>query len=629
MTPAWQIWRLVRFAPPLYLTQGLGIILGGYLLPLVPGLVIREILDTLTGQAPAGWNAQSLLVLLGMVAVGRAVVAMITGVSESAMMLVANTLVRRNALERFLESPGARALPSTPGEAIGRFRDDVQEIGLFVNWTIDPLGQLLAFTFGLVVLIRIDPWMTLLVLGLLGVVIAMSSLSLKRVAAYRAASHQAIGEVTGLLGELFGAVLAIKTAGAERRVVAHLDSINDRRRRAGVRDKVFDHVVQGISQSTGNVGAGLMLLFGAEAMRGGTFSVGDFALFVSYLSSLAQTTSWVGIYLARFRQMTVSVGRVQALLPGTPGERLVRHAPLHLRHGPPPLPDLVRTPQDRLIQLEARGLSYRYPDSEHGIQDVDLVIERGSFTVVTGRIGSGKTTLVRVLLGLLPLDAGEIRWNGHLVDDPGAFLVPPRVAYTSQVPRLFSESLHDNILMGLPDKNGRLTNAITSALLTRDLPALEQGMDTVIGPRGVKLSGGQVQRTAVARMLAREPELLVFDDLSSALDVETELALWAGLTGGTRPPDGNGTIGSCPPDVTGALHLTSADTRHREEVTPAVRTSTILAVSHRRVALRRADQIIVLADGRVVDRGTLDELLDRCEEMRHLWAGDEPATTSH
>src|SRR5687767_13576112 len=102
--------------------------------------------------------------------------------------------------------------------------------------------------------------------------------------------------------------------------------------------------------------------------------------------------------------MTLSMGPVPGPISATRRESLVRHAPLHLRHGPPPLPDLVRTPQDRLIQLEAHGLSYRYPDSEHGIQDVNLAIERGSFTVVTGRIGSGKTTLIRVLLGLLPRD---------------------------------------------------------------------------------------------------------------------------------------------------------------------------------------------------------------------------------
>ena len=102
-----------------------------------------------------------------------------------------------------------------------------------------------------------------------------------------------------------------------------------------------------------------------------------------------------------------------------------------------------------LHELEARGLCYTFPDSDNGITEVDLRIPRGSFTVITGRNGSGKTTLLRVLLGLLPPDAGEIRWNGQPIETPGEFFVPPHSAYTSQVPRLFSDTLRDNILMGL------------------------------------------------------------------------------------------------------------------------------------------------------------------------------------
>ena len=455
-----------------------------------------------------------------MVAVARAVVAMVGGITESAMVLVANTLVRRNALERILERPGARALPASPGEAVGRFRDDVQEIGIFVTWTIDPIGQVLAFAVGLAILFRIDPWMTLIVLALLGVVIA----HVEPVAtARRGVPH---GEPPG----------DRRGHRAARRAVRRRPRREDRRRRAARRSppgvdqrpstpgrrcatKSSITWCKGSRRAPANVGAGLMLLFGAEAMRGGSFSVGDFALFVSYLASLAQTHE-LGRHVHRPGQADDRLARTDAGTdPGHSGSRLVRYAPLYLRHGRRPSPISRAHRDDRLVRLEARGLTYRYPGSEHGIADVDLTIERGSFTVITGRIGSGKTTLVRVLLGLLPSDAGEIRWNGELVDDPGAFLVPPRVAYTSQVPRLFSESLHDNILMGLPDRGRPPEAAVSAALLSRDLPPLEQGLDTVVGPRGVKLSGGQLQRTAVARMLAREPELLVFDDLSSALDV--------------------------------------------------------------------------------------------------------------
>src|SRR5439155_14944270 len=105
-----------------------------------------------------------------------------------------------------------------------------------------------------------------------------------------------------------------------------------------------------------------------------------------------------------------------------------------------------------------------------------------------------------------------------------------------QVPRLFSEPLRDNLLMGLPDPGDRLAAAVHTAVLERDLPTLERGLDPPVGPRGAKLSGGQLQRAAAARMFVREPDLLVVDDLSSALDVETERTLWDRLLGSPHPP---------------------------------------------------------------------------------------------
>src|SRR5260370_14357139 len=156
----------------------------------------------------------------------------------------------------------------------------------------------------------------------------------------------------------------------------------------------------------------------------------------------------------------------------------VSHNRLCLNGSPPTIPVPFIPEQDSLQPLTASNLTYRYPESGRGIQRISFTLQRGTLTVITGRVASGKTTLLRVLLGLLPEDEGDIRWNGEQVSDLANFFVPPRSAYTPQVPHLFSDTLKENILIGLPEDAAALPAAIKTAILEADAAALERGLDT-------------------------------------------------------------------------------------------------------------------------------------------------------
>ncbi len=552
--------------------------------PLFPGLLAKAFFDTLEGRAPAGLTLESIVALIVALALARAGFVYGDVWVSTPIGFRIRGLLQRNLLARILQRPGAQALPCSVGEAISTLRDDVETMW-GAGWTFDVAGFTSFAVGGIAILLWVDAQVTLLVFMPIVAVITLSHVVRTRLQSVREQSREATAQVTGSLGEIFGAVQAIQVAGAEDKVIAHLRRLGDERQRSALRDRLLGLTLDAVFANTASLGAGLTLLVAASKMRSGAFTLGDFALFATYLMQVKEMTGFLGWIVTTYQQMGVAFKRAVALLQGAPASSLVAHHPVYLGEPLPAPAPVVKKESDRLDVLEVVGLTLRYPESGRGIEDISFKLERGSLTVITGRIGSGKTTLLRAMLGLLEPQAGEVRWNGKKIEHPASFLVPPRVAYTAQVPTLLSGTLRENILLGLFSEDSKLAQAVHSAVLERDLEGFPDGLETLIGARGVKLSGGQIQRTAAARMFVREPELLVLDDLSSALDVETERLLWQRLF---------------------------------EQGT------TCLVASHRRAVLERADQILVLdaLRGRIVARGKLQELLETSAEMRRLYAGE-------
>lgn len=603
---AWNLlWQMICYAPRLYLIDSfLWILIMGS--PAVPGLIIREFFNTLTDESQLNLSPLTLIALLLATGAGRIVFLFAGRLTKTQHRFTISALLRRNLLECILNRPGDQPLVDlsaagktrSPGAAISYFRDDAEQIENNVAFISEVIGAGIFALVSLAILLFVNVQITLFVFLPLMCIVAVVQRVQKRLKRYRRRSRQATEQVTGSIGEMFSSVQAIKVAGAETAVLNHFRQVNAQRQQMMLQDQLLTAILESIFQNLVSIGTGGILLLASTSMQSGVgkLTVGDFALFVYYLAFVTDFLGFFGLFLALSKQTEVSFERMEALLSGTPPQMLVAHNQLYLNDLLGRQPELAPVNQprwnesDRLHELTAFNLTYHYPDTDRGISGANLKLVRGSLIAIVGRLGSGKTTLLRVLLGLLPLQAGEIYWNGELVLDPANFFMPPRSAYTPQIPQLFSYSLQENILLGLDKSESEVKEALHRAVFTRDVAAMSEGLATMVGAKGMRLSGGQLQRAAAARMFVRQPELLVFDDLSSALDVEVERVLWSRLFATPRATDW---------------------------------TPTCLVVSHRPWVLRHADQIIVLKEGKIEAQGTLDDLLSSCSEMQLLWQGKQ------
>lgn len=558
VTALWLVWRVGTFAV---------------------GLLLRDFFDLLSAGS-AGTTAWALVAAVAAIEGARMLLqfGVVLGRLEPRLLHRASATLRTTLMRSILARPGAEVPCGSTGEALTTLSADVEDVASLVSWSPVNIGRWVFACAAVVLMLRTDVLITVGMVVPLALATAVGGLVNARFLAYRKASREAAATAGGALRDTLAAVQAVQAAQAERGAGAHLARLYRRRSALAAREELFGNVRTMLMTNGGALSTGLLLLLGAGRIREGDFTVGDLAMFIYYLQFLNEAVSTFGMFSAKYHRAVVAAEHMDRALDGTT-------APARTRITARPRSEPAATPRDiPLHRLTADGLTYRYPSSGRGVTGADLTLERGTFTVVTGRVGSGKTTLLRALLGLLPTDDGAVYWNGHPVPDPAAFMIPPRCAYTPQNPRLFSGTIRDNILLGADRDPVALATAVEGAVLGPDLGALANGVDTVLGAAGSGLSGGQVHRVAAARMLLPRPELLVCDDLSSALDTDTERLLW------DRVLDG-----------------------------PHGRDRTALVVTHRPALLRRADLILVIQDGTVTGRGPLPELLESCPEMRSLW----------
>jgi ABC-type multidrug transport system fused ATPase/permease subunit len=452
-------------------------------------------------------------------------------------------------------------LPRTPpGEVVGRAMDADRFVRYADRW----VDFLISLVVVVVTAVAAQSWLAAGVLvAVLVVSAAVSALGSPVAGRSAASSSYARARFGRALVSALESARTVKLAAATPAVHRHLRQVDSGRVDAAVREHRVQAVLDGLPiviVQCAVVAGWLVYLLGGWDLSTAllvTTAVAGFDWFGrvagAVITEAPGTRAWV--------EATSRLAGGADLIELPPGVDLV--------HGTAPEP--VGPERQPLAELELSGLTAVHDDGTLGVEDVDLTVRAGELVLLLGRIGSGKSSLLAALAGLVD-HTGSLRWNGKEVGDPQLFLRPGQVAYVAQVPRVLSGTFGDNLRL---DHERDVTLPVEDARLAEDIRDAG-GIEALVGHRGVRLSGGQVQRLALARALATSAELVLADDVSSALDARTEVELWEALRS---------------------------------------RGATVLASTSKRAALKQADRVVVLADGRVTATGPWSEL---AKEWVHL-----------
>jgi ATP-binding cassette subfamily B protein len=556
-----------------------------HLSPVFIGLFTKLFFDKLSGESTVELSIDTIIILFLVVSLARIlfiILGMVTHVTQS---FIFQSLLRISVLNRLFEKPVAEAHHHSNGEVNTSLRDDISQSSFILGQLQIFPGHFLFFIGASIILFHAN-WQIALAsyLPIIVMMVILHYVKYKLVE-FRKAYLEATSEVNGFLGSIYDSIQAVLLSCSEKHIVNSFDSLIEKRRRLSLREGLFNSIINSFFSNSSKMVLGLIMLFSALHWGQGFLTVGDLALFVFYSPYVNGFIGLFGDLFIQFKQAGVSINRLLKLSNTDSSASLVIKDHSESMSNRPSTTDTPNEkPSQTLMTLESENLSYYYHGSANGITEINMRLERGSRTVVIGRVGSGKSTLIKLLTGQLKATSGILKWNGTEIVDPVSFFQSPVCAYTAQVTHLITDTLRNNVLLGLPATDDELLKILHRAVMDKEIEWLDNGLDTEIGVGGIKLSGGQAQRTAVARMYARQAELYVIDDVSSALDIETQAQLWNRI--------------------------------FKEDH------STYLIVSYRKEVLLRANNIIVMKEGRIEAEGKLEHLLQSCNEMRLLWQED-------